>query len=100
MDKNCTACKGEEEKEIAMISMSEAAWERNEERHRKEKKNLLVALLIAVLLIVISNIGWLIYESQFDVEEIYVESTADGHANYIGQDGDIYNGESEGAKEN
>lgn len=100
MDKNCATCKGEEKKELAMITMSEAAWERNEERHRKEKRNLLIALLIAVFLIVISNIGWLIYESQFDVEEIYVESTADGHANYIGQDGDIHNGTSESAKEN
>ena len=45
-----------------------------------------------------SNCAWLWYESQFEtvetIEEIVVGAEDDGIANYIGNDGDIINGES------
>jgi hypothetical protein len=44
--------------DIAMITMSEAAWERNEERHRREKKNILAVLVVAIALLAITNMCW------------------------------------------
>ena len=46
---------------ISMITMSEAGFDRIEERHRREKKSLSIAFLIAVAVAAASNIGWLIY---------------------------------------
>lgn len=46
---------------IAMITMSEAAFDRIEERNRREKKTLVIALIVSVVLMAASNIGWLIY---------------------------------------
>jgi hypothetical protein len=45
---------------LAMVTMSEAAWDRNEERHRKEKRTLLIAFVAAVVVAVVTNIGWLL----------------------------------------
>ena len=55
-------------------------------------RELWIALIIAILLITVSNIAWLIYISQYDFESYEVEADNDGIANYIGNDGDIYNG--------
>lgn len=55
-------------------------------------RRLWIALIIAILLIAVSNIAWLIYISQYDFESYEVEADNDGIANYIGNDGDIYNG--------
>lgn len=57
-------------------------------------KRLWITLVILVFFLVGSNIGWLVYESQFEevtTEEIVVDGE-DGVANYIGNDGDIVNG--------
>lgn len=54
---NCDRCS--KEPEIATVTMSEAAWDRNEERHRREKKTIFIAFLIAVVLLAISNGCWL-----------------------------------------
>ena len=56
MNKNCTGCKSEKKTEIVMVTMSEAAWDRNEERHRKEKRALMVAIAIVTALLVITNV--------------------------------------------
>ena len=55
-------------------------------------RRLWIALIIAILLIAVSNIAWLIYISQYDFESYEVEADNDGIANYIRNDGDIYNG--------
>ena len=59
---NCERCY--EKNEIATVTMSEAAWDRNEERHRREKKTILIALVIAMGLLAISNVFWLIHVSR------------------------------------
>ena len=61
---------------------------------------MLIAILIAVILLFASNAMWLWAWMQYDYgtlsDEYSVElETSDGNANYIGQDGDIYNGTSE-----
>jgi hypothetical protein len=57
--------------------------------------------VILIVLLVGTNVGWLIYESQYEVvEETKTETniTQDnesGYNNYIGNDGDIVNGETD-----
>lgn len=63
-----------------------------EERHIRR---LTFALVVAILLLFASNMVWLYYWTQYDYvsdETITVDGNS-GTANYIGNDGDIYNGE-------
>lgn len=64
-------------------------------RSERHIKRLWIALIIAILIICASNIAWLIYISQYDFESYDLSTEGGGNANYIGQDGDIYNGASE-----
>lgn len=62
-----------------------------EERHIKR---LVIALIVAIILIFASNAIWLYAWFQYDyvsTETITIDGK-DGIANYIGNDGDIYNG--------
>ena len=66
-------------------------------------KRLIRVIALLIVLLVGSNIAWLVYESQFSDE--YYEITQEnevGYNNFIGNDGDIYNGEAndQGKKEN
>jgi hypothetical protein len=60
---------------------------------RDKRKDRIIALLAIIVLI--SNMAWLWFFSQFDITDstVTVDSTSAGNANYIGQDGDITNGE-------
>ena len=62
-------------------------------RQERHVKRLWIALIIAVVIILISNLAWLWAWLQYDYvgESVTVDST-NGVANYIGNDGDIYNG--------
>ena len=77
-------------------------------QHEKEQtrlmgiiKWLIAVIVILIVLLVGSNVGWLIYNSQFEVvEETKTETniTQDndsGYNNYIGNDRDIVNGETD-----
>lgn len=79
-----------------MAMMPVVVHEASEERHEKKQRNLLIIIIILIALLVGSNVGWLVYESQFEdvavSEEILADAENDGIANYIGQNGDIYNG--------
>lgn len=60
-------------------------------------KRLWILCIIIFLTCTGTNIGWLYYVSQFDdviTTEITQESES-GHNNYIGNDGDINNGETD-----
>lgn len=69
----------------------ESAMAREERKHQR----LVRALIVAILALLISNGVWLWAWLQYDYvsDTITVESTATGHANYIAGDGDITNGE-------
>lgn len=90
MEKICDGCgKGTATK----IVMSSADWQRNEQRHENREKRHWILHIILVVLFIASNIGWLIYESQFEVveetEEIYIEAEQDGSGTNIIGGGDI-----------
>lgn len=62
-------------------------------------KRLWIALIIAVIAIAATNIAWLVYISQYDFESYELVTDGGGNANFIGNDGDIYNGKSNGQEE-
>ena len=95
MTKTCNSCG-----EMSQITMSSADWERNEQRHERREKRLVWLIFALIVLLVGSNIGWLIYESQIETVEETTETTItqdneSGCNNYIGNDGDITNGETD-----
>lgn len=67
-----------------------------EERHIKA---LVWVIVLLIVLLVGTNAGWLIYNSQFEVVEetttTITQDNADGYNNYIGNDGDIVNGKAD-----
>ena len=56
-------------------------------------------IVLLIVLLVGSNVGWLIYEAQFEVVEetttTITQDNAEGYNNYIGNDGDIVNGKAD-----
>ena len=57
-------------------------------------KRMLRLVLLLIILLFVSNAAWIWYESQF--EEIRIEQDNEsGYNNFIGNDGDIYNGETD-----
>ena len=70
-----------------------------EARHERREKRLLIAVIIAGVLMFASNAmwlrAWMQYDYSVETEEYTVDLDAgEGNANYIGQDGEIYNGTS------
>ena len=96
MAKTCNNC-GNEKQTMSTVTMSSADWQRNEQRHERREKRYIWIIVLLILLLVGSNVGWLVYESQFEVvEETSTTITQDnenGYNNYIGNDGDINYGE-------
>lgn len=92
---NCENCEKNKDIEMAMIPF--AAHQAEMSRSERQHKALVWIIVLLILLLVGSNVGWLIYESQFETvenwEEVIVDAEGNGDANYIGQDGNIYNGE-------
>ena len=70
-------------------------FEGEQARHERTVKRLVIALLISITMLFASNLAWLWFFNQFDItsEEIMVDGTEQGNANYIGADGVINNGE-------
>ena len=79
------------EKDIPYI-----AFESMMARYERHTKRLIIALIIAIALMFFSNAAWLIAWCQYDyssaTSSVQVDAK-DGVANYIGNDGDITNGE-------
>ena len=66
----------------------------------KANKRIFVALIIVIIALLGTNIGWIYYESQWEVVETEVTQENDnGYNNYIGNDGSIDNGEADNTNE-
>jgi hypothetical protein len=89
----CNNCKDNEQ--IPHHSKEELAFAFSE----RMVKRLWIALIICICFIFASNAAWLYCWMQYDYssEETIVDVNSDdgGNANYIGNDGDIVNGESD-----
>ena len=92
MSKTCNGCGASNQP----ISVPYIVHESSMVRAERQAKRLIAIIILLIVLLVGSNIGWLIYENQFEdvitSEEIIVDAEENGIANYIGNDGDIYNG--------
>ena len=97
---NCETCKGKETKTPENIPWM--AHEFAMVRMERQVKRGWIALIVAVCLLFASNSAWLYAWCQYDYtsEEVIVDVNSDdgGNANYIGNDGDIVNGESNRAE--
>ena len=92
---DCETCK-EKRKVIAQTpkDVPYIAHESAVARLERVIKRLWVLALVLIVLLAASNAAWIWYESQF--EEIRIEQDNEsGYNNFIGNDGDIYNGETD-----
>lgn len=69
-------------------------------RQERHIKRLIIMLAIMLVLFFASNMAWLYVWNQYEYvdEDVTVDSQDGGNANYIGNDGDIVNGISNGKK--
>ena len=61
---------------------------------------LFVGLMVSILFNYINDQSWRAYFSQYDFESYELTNDGGGNANFIGNDGDIYNGESDSKEKN
>lgn len=62
-------------------------------RNERREKRLILLLIIAIIFALVTNIGWLIYESQYEEIGYSYDYQQDGHGtNIIGNWNDVNNG--------
>lgn len=96
MSKTCNGCGTSNQP----ISVPYIVHESSMVRAERQAKRLIAIIILLIVLFVGSNIGWLIYESQFEtvetVEEYAIEQNAEsGNNNSIINGGEIINGKAE-----
>lgn len=104
MAKTCDGCKNkvytEEEK---MLTVPYVVHQSAAARQERQIRRMWIALIVAIALMFFTNMIWVGVFSSYDysstTEEIIVDAE-DGNANYIGQDGNIYNGENNSEENN
>ena len=91
---DCETCK-EKRKVIAQTpkDVPYIAHESAVARLERVIKRLWVLALVLIVLLAASNAAWILWESQYQtIETTITRENADGYNNYIGNDGDIVNG--------
>lgn len=88
MPKTCNNCGTENLNVTVPYVVHESALARQE----RQIKRLWIAIILSVALIFASNALWLWAWMQYDYESYEITADGDSNANYIGQDGNIYNG--------
>ena len=88
---DCKSCKSQEQpSETVPYIVHEGTMARAE----ITIKRLWITILLLIVLLVGTNGAWIWYESQFDDIAISQENE-DGYNNFVGNDGDIFNGETD-----
>ena len=94
MAKTCNSCNTND-----MAVMPIAQHEKDQNRLMGIIKWLIAVIVILIVMLVGSNVAWIVYENQFEVVEetttTITQDNADGYNNYIGNDGDIVNGKAD-----
>lgn len=85
---NCDTCT--HRPDPVPFAVHESAMARMERTIRR----LWILLIVVIVLFVGSNAAWILYENSFEDISITQENE-DGYNNFIGNDGDIYNGETD-----
>ena len=86
---NCETCK---KVQSAPESVPYIVHESSVARMERQIKRIWIAVIVAVCLLFASNAGLLYAWVQYDYESYEITADGDSNANYIGQDGNIYNG--------
>ena len=88
---DCKSCKSKDQpSETVPYIVHEGMMARAE----RTAKRLWITILLLIVLLVGTNAGWIWYQSQFEDIAISQENE-DGYNNFIGNDGDIFNGETD-----
>ena len=88
---DCKSCKAKEQpSETVPYIVHEGMMARAE----RTAKRLWITILLLIVLLVGTNGAWIWYQSQFEDIAISQENE-DGYNNFIGNDGDIFNGETD-----
>ena len=88
---DCKSCKSKEQpSEAVPFIVHEGMMARAE----ITIKRLWITILLLIVLLVGTNGAWIWYESQFEDIAISQENE-DGYNNFVGNDGDIFNGETD-----
>ena len=88
---DCKSCKSKEQpSETVPFIVHEGMMARAE----RTAKRLWITILLLIVLLVGTNAGWIWFESQFEDIAISQENE-DGYNNFVGNDGDIFNGETD-----
>jgi preprotein translocase subunit SecY len=88
MTKKCNGCGSDKLPSNVPYVVHESAMARAE----RQNKRLVWVIVLLVVLLVGSNIGWLVYESQFETvetNETIIEATQDGEGTNIVGGGDV-----------
>lgn len=97
MSKTCNSCKTDKTPASVPYVVHESAMARSE----RQTKSLVWVIVLLIVLLVGTNVGWLWYESQFEVveettEEYVIEQDAEsGNNNSIINGGEVTNGEAD-----
>lgn len=94
MSKKCDECKRcAINDDMTNVVMSSADWQRSEQRHLRREKRFVAIVVLLILLLVGSNMAWLIYENSFEVVEETTETiTYDVVQDGAGTNNSIING--------
>ena len=88
---DCKSCKSKEQpSETVPYIVHEGMMARAE----RTAKRLWITILLLIVLLVGTNAGWIWFESQFEDIAISQENE-DGYNNFVGNDGDIFNDETD-----
>ena len=91
---SCSNCGKEKEKSPETIPY--IAHESAMARAERAAKRLWAVIILLIVMLVGTNAAWIWYESQFETITTEVtQENADGYNNYIGNDGDINNGDAD-----
>lgn len=90
----------EEDRKLEHRDVPYLIYESTQARNERTVKRMITALIIAIALMFISNAIWIYAWMQYDYfstdgYSVELDANDGGNANYIGNDGDIINGESE-----
>ena len=88
---DCKSCKSKDQpSETVPYIVHEGMMARAE----RTAKRLWITILLLIVLLVGTNAGWIWFESQFEDIAISQENE-DGYNNFVGNDGDIFNDETD-----
>lgn len=77
------------------VSVPFIVYESATEKADRQQKRLVVIIIILISLLFLTNAVWIIAWNSYDYVDDYsvdLDAGEGGNANYIGNDGDIYNG--------